>query len=46
MNKEWWIICLYKELKKDEPLSVIHIEQGEENKLIAIFEDPEVKTLI
>ena len=46
MNKERGIICLYKGLKKDDPTSVILIEQGEEGKSIAMFEDPAVKTLI
>ena len=46
MNKERGIICLYKGLKKDDPTSVILIEQGEEGKSIAMFEDPAVKALI
>ena len=46
MNKERGIICLYKGVKKDDPTSVILIEQGEEGKSIAMFEDPEVKPLI
>ena len=46
MNKERWIICLYKGLKKDDPTSVILIEQGEEGKSKAMFEDPAVKPLI
>ena len=46
MNKELGITCLYKGVKKDDPTSVILIEQGEERKLIAIFEDPEIKPLI
>ena len=46
MNKERGIICLYKGLKKDDPKSVILIEQGEEGKSIAMFEDPSVKPLI
>ena len=46
MNKERGIICLYKGVKKDDPTSVILIEQGEEGKAIALFEDPSVKLLI
>ena len=37
---------LYKGVKKDDPTSVILIEQGEEGKSIAMFEDPAVKPLI
>ena len=46
MNKESGIICLFKGVKKDDPTSVILIEQGEEGKSIAMFEDPAVKPLI
>tara|TARA_B100000886_G_scaffold96517_1_gene64035 strand:- start:735 stop:923 length:189 start_codon:yes stop_codon:yes gene_type:complete len=46
MNKELGIICLYKGAKKDDPTSVILIEQDAEGKSIAIFEDPAVKSLI
>ena len=46
MNKERGIICLYKGVKKDDPTNVILIEQGEEVKSIAMFEDPAVKPLI
>ena len=46
MIKETGITCLYKVVKKDDPTSVILIEQGEEGKSIAMFEDPEVKPLI
>ena len=46
MNKERGIVCLYKGVKKDEPTSVILIEQGEEGKSISMFEDPAVKPLI
>ena len=46
MNKERGIICLYKGVKKDDPTSVILIEQGEEGKSKAMFEDPAVKPLI
>ena len=46
MNKERGIICLYKGVKKDDPTSVILIEQGEEGKSIAMFKDPAVKPLI
>ncbi len=46
MNKERGIVCLYKGVKKDDPTSVILIEQGQEGKLIAMFEDPLVKPLI
>ena len=46
MNKELGIICLYKGVKKDDPTSVILIEQGEEGKSIAMFKDPKVKPLI
>ena len=46
MNKERGIVCLYKGVKKDDPTSVILIEQGEEGKSIDMFQDPEVKPLI
>ena len=46
MNKERGIVCLHKGLKKDDPTSVILIEQGEEGKSIAMFEDPAVKPFI
>jgi len=46
MNKERGIICLYKRVKKDDPTSVILIEQGKEGKSIAMFKDPAVKPLI
>ena len=46
MNKERGIICLYKGVKKNDPTSVIIIEQGEEGKSIVMFEDPGVKLLI
>ena len=46
MNKERGIICLYKDVKKEDPTSVILIEQGEEGKSSAMFEDPALKTLI
>ena len=46
MNKDRGIICLYKGLKKGDPTSVILIEQGEEGKSIAMFENPRVKKLI
>ena len=46
MNNELGITCLYKGVKKDDPTSVILIEQGEEGKSITMFEDPEVKPLI
>ena len=46
MNKKLGIICLYKVVKKDDPTSVILIEQCEEGKSIAMFEDPAVKPLI
>ena len=46
LNIERGIICLYKGLKKDNRMSVILIEQGEEGKSIAMLVDPEVKPLI
>jgi len=46
MMKETGINCLYKGLKKDDPTSVILIEQGKEGKAIAMFKDPAVKPLI
>ena len=46
MNKERGIICLYKGVKKDDPTSVILIEQGEEGKSIDMFKYPAVKPLI
>ena len=46
MNKERGIVCLYKGVKKEDPTSIILIEQGEEGKSIAMFEDPSVKPLI
>ena len=44
--KETGISCLYNGVKKDDPTSVILIEQGEEGKAIAMFKDPAVKPLI
>ena len=46
MNKERGITCLYKGVKKNNPTNVILIEQGDEGKSIAMFEDPAVKPLI
>ena len=46
LYKESGIICLYKGLKKDDPTSVILIEQAEEGKSIAMFENPAVNPLI
>ena len=46
MNKESGIVCLYKGLMKDDPNSVMLIEQVEASKSIAIFEDHAVKELI
>ena len=46
MNKDRGIIYLYKGVRKDDPTSVILIEQGEEGKSKAMFEDPAVKPLI
>ena len=46
LNRERGIVCLYKGVKKADPPSVILIEQGEEGKSIAMFEDPAVKPLI
>ena len=46
MNKERGIVCLYKGVMKDDPSSVILIEQGEEGKSIIMFEDPAEKPLI
>ena len=46
MNKERGIICLYKDVKKDDPSSVILIEQGEAGKSTAMFEDPAVQPSI
>ena len=37
MMKETGITCLYKGAKKDDPKSVIFIEQGEECKAVAIL---------
>ena len=37
MMKETGIICLYKGLKKDDPTSVILIEQGEEGKSCLLY---------
>ena len=46
MNKERGIFCLYKGVKKDDQTSVILIEQSEEGKSIAMFEDPSMKPFI
>ena len=46
MNKERGIVCLYKDVKKNDPNSVIIMEQGEEDKSITMFKDPAVKPLI
>ena len=42
MNKDRGINCLYKGVMKDDPTSVILIEQGEEGKAIAMFKDPQL----
>ena len=46
LNKGRGITCIYKGVKKDDLTSVIFIEQGEEGRSIAMFEDPAVKPLI
>tara|TARA_B100002019_G_C20725275_1_gene336759 strand:- start:172 stop:360 length:189 start_codon:yes stop_codon:yes gene_type:complete len=46
MMQENGITCLYKGLKKNDPTSVILIEQGKEGKAISMFKDPGVKPLI
>ena len=46
MNKERGIVCLYKGVKKDDPTSVILIEQGEEGNSISMFEDSAVRRLL
>ena len=46
MRKETGITCLYEGVMKDDPISVILIQQGEEGKAIVIFKDPAVKSLI
>ena len=46
MMKETGMTCLYKGVRKDDPTSVILIEQGEEGMSKAMFEDPAVKPLI
>ena len=46
LNKELEILFLYKSVKKDDPTSVMLIEEGEEGKSIAMFKDPAVKPLI
>ena len=46
MYKERGIVYLYKGVKKEDPTSVILIEQGEEGKSIPMFEDQSVKPLI
>ena len=40
MNKERGIICLYKGVKKEDPTSVILIEQGEEGKSCLLYTSP------
>jgi len=44
MNQE--IVCHYKRIEKDDPVSAIVIEQAEEGKLITMFSNPEVRPLI
>ena len=39
-------LFVYKGVKKDDPISIILIEQSEAGKSIAMFEDPAVKPLI
>ena len=46
MNKELGIVCLHKGVKKEDAISIILIEQGEDGESIAMFEDPAVKPLI
>ena len=44
--KEEKIVCLYSGIKKEDESSAIVIEQGEEDKSIAILSNPEVRPLI
>ncbi len=39
-------VCLYREIKKENPSSSVVIEQAEESKSIEIFSNTEVKPLI
>ena len=46
MKRQLGITCLFKGVNKDDPNSLILIEQGELGKSIALFEDLTVNTLI
>ena len=46
LMKDIKIVCLYRGVKKEDPSSVVVIEQAEEGKSIAIFSNPEVRPLI
>ncbi|WP_269605984.1 DUF3764 family protein [Prochlorococcus marinus] len=46
LMKEEKVVCIYRERKKEDPSSAVVIEQAEEGKSIAMFSNPEVRTLI
>ena len=46
MKEEEKIVCLYRGVKEEYPISAVVIEQAEEGKSIAMFSNPEVRPLI
>ena len=44
--REQGITCFYKGIKKNQPKSMILIDQAKELKSISMFENPEVRQLI
>ena len=39
-------VCAYRGIKKEDPSSAVRIEEAEEGKSIAMFSNPEVRSLI
>ena len=44
--KEEEIVCLYRVIKKEDPISAVVIEQAEAGKSIAMFSNPVERPLI
>ncbi len=46
LMKEEKIVCLYRGIKKEDPSSIVVMEQAEEGKSIAMFFNTELRPLI
>ena len=46
LMKDEKIVCLYRGVKKEDPIIVVVIEQDEADKSIPMFSNPEVRPLI